>query len=305
MWSCIVCEKSFEFNYILKRHHSRNKRCNDLLKKIEEINAIENDKMELERSLRKKNEKYSRLKTIVLSVIDEKAELLEKLEIMSKENTRLKQRTLELSYRAELAETKYNVSKENDEINKQKDQMSLEKDRALLEAIKSKNNSNKTIINNNTLVIQDFSIKQVNEFNADMDELTDVIYMKSVAEACRHMLEKYYWTLPPNIKVADQARKKILIVKDSEWVQEPMKELAHQLYHKSFKKIAMKCIREKIDEHKDFLSNPLNMRKYEEQEKHREEIMKWEGIEHTWDYFDSQELHNPIMISVKNLTENQ
>lgn len=297
MFVCIVCDKSFEFQCRLDRHISRNRTCQETSKKI---NEIEKSREELARSLEKRNEKYSRLKAATRVIVDEKDELsqkfdelLKKLEVMSKENEELKrkQETLGLSHRAELAEAKYHTSKEKDQV--------------IMEAVKNKNGNNKTIINNNTVVIQDFSIKQVNEYNADMEELTDVIYMKSVSEACRHMLEKYYWTLPPNIKVADQARKKILIVKDNQWVQESMKELAHQLYHKSFKKIAMKCIREKIDEHKDFLSNPLNMRKYDEQERHREEIMKWEGIEHTWDYFDSQELHNPMMISIKNLTETE
>lgn len=287
MFICDVCKQAFDKKFNLSRHKSSNKYCRLIgtyLTEIEELKGINE----------KRAAKCVQLKNALKFVIKENKEFKSELNHVMKEKEQLSKDYNELRYQYGIAQ-----ATADERINT----VNAVKDTAVEISKNNKAQTNKTVINN-TVVIQDFRIKQANEFDVNTEELTDVIYMKSVVEACRHMLEKYYWTLPPNIKVADQARKKVMIMRDNKWVQENLKELSHQIYHKSFKRLALKCIQDKLDEHEDFLSNPLNMRKHEEKEKRREEIMKWEAIGQTWDQFDSQDLQNPMMISIKNLTDN-
>jgi hypothetical protein len=217
------------------------------------------------RELKRINDKYSRLKEATRAVVEENKELRIKL-------------------------------KEREELT----------DKIILSFSSSKSKQTKIKINNNNhhntnVVLQDFTIKSAQEINPDYDELADVIYNKSVIEACHFMIEKYYKTIPPNIKVADQARKKIFVVRNNQWVQENIDVLAHQLFHRSLKRLAFNCIQRKIDEHEEFLDDPLNRGKIEELEYHREELEKWKRTQIIWNSYTSQDFHKPLMIACGNI----
>ncbi len=272
MFNCAICGIKFNLPYLLNRHHEKNKRCKEHIAFTKTINEMRQSLEVLER----REEKYHKLKNLSKQVLYEKREL-------QKQNKELltQIKLLKSYHRAELAETKCDMYEK---------------------AGGSVKNSHNTIINNNTTIIQDFSIKPASAFNVDTKELTDIIYNKDILEVCKYILEKYYWTLPPNIRVADQARKKIFVAKGNKWIQENVKELSHQLFHQSLKPMADLCINEKIYEHKDFVDNPINVLKPDERDQHFDELLKWDAIKQLWDNFDSPNLQGTLMMSVDNLT---
>ena len=269
MFTCIVCDKSFEFECRLSRHHSRNQKCKEMTIKMSKQNDLN---QKLTQSLEKREEKYYKLK-------EASKLILEKNRALQQEIEQLRQEREKLSHRAEIAEVKYDT----------------------YEKASQKCTTNNTIINNTT-IIQDFSIKPVTAININLPELTEIVYNNDILQACKYMLEKYYWTLPPNIRVTDQARKKLFVAKNNQWIQENVKELSHQLFHQSLKPIAYKCIKAKIDEHEKIYNNPEIMKFPEEREAQFDELLKWDAIKRLWDDFDTPSLQGTLMMSVHNLT---
>jgi len=274
MICCSSCGKEFKFQCLLLRHCEINKNCREKIKLIDTIDG-----------LKKREEKYYKLKKFSRQLFDDKKLLEQKNKKLLSKIKSLESKLSEIKHKNEIAESKCGVyEKMSGTVNNN-----------------NSNNIHKTIINNNT-IIQDFSIKPASAFNVDTKELTDIIYNKDILEVCKYIFEKYYWTIPPNIRVADQARKKIYVSKGNKWVQENVKELSHQLFHKSLKPMAYRCINDKIDEHKDFVDNPINVLKPDERDNHFDELLKWDIIKQLWDDFDTPNLQGTLMMSVDNLT---
>jgi len=280
MNSCSICGLQFKFPYLLIRHHKNNKRCKEI---ITFTNTID--------GLKKREEKYYKLKELSRQLFDDKKLLEQKNKKLLSKIKSLEIKLSEIKHKNEIAESKCGVyEKMSGNVNNNSNNSN------------SNNIHNTKIINNNNTIIQDFSIKPASAFDVDTKELTDVIYNKDILEVCKYMFEKYYWTIPPNIRVADQARKKIYVSKGNKWVQENVKELSHQLFHKSLKPMAYRCIKDKIDEHKDFVDNPINVLKPDERDNHFDELLKWDIIKQLWDDFDTPNLQGTLMMSVDNLT---
>ena len=277
MYHCIICDRTFDYKSLYERHHLKNKVCKEMTNKIIKLTqSLEKGKdkcNKLSQSLEKREEKYYKLKEVSKLI-------LEQNKVLQQEIKQLRQERVKLSHRAEIAEVKYDT----------------------YEKASQKCTTNNTIINNNTTIIQDFSIKPVTAFNIDLPELIDVVYNKDILEACKYMLEKYYWTLPPNIRVTDQARKKLFVAKNNQWIQENVKELSHQLFHQSLKPMAYECIKAKINEHEKIYNNPEIMKFPDIREAHFDELLKWDAIKKLWDDFDTPSLQGTLMMSVHNLT---
>jgi len=83
---CIVCNKYFMFQCRLKRHHSRNKKCKDVTVKITNyINTI-NDFTE---NLRKREEKYYKLKMYAKILLEQNKTFTQQIEQLVDEKDKL------------------------------------------------------------------------------------------------------------------------------------------------------------------------------------------------------------------------
>jgi len=305
MYICQVCDKEFLYPSVLAKHQTRNKTCNRLLIVL---NNYVKENEELKNKLVKSNKKKKEIISFLKILLREK-------DLIIKENERAKEKYNELknAYEQKIQEL-HDMTKQLCIAETKADERSqavktvgtMIKDTA----VEMSKNSNKTINkntttnnNNNNIVIQDFVIKPLSFDQIDIQELTQFIYDHGVTECCQYMLEKYYWTLPPNIRVADQARKKVMVMEDNQWVQKNLKELSHKLVQKSFKKAALHCIRWKRDEHKNLLKCKMDIDEdvNDNEEFHHDEISKWNCIEETWDKYNTEEFQKPLMMSVDNL----
>ena len=303
MFKCTACKGEFSQQSSLNRHQRKNKFCSVLKQKIDELkNQYSLSIKEYMDENIKLKDKCSRLKSALRGVAEERDQYKRKYEEHEKNIQNLVKDKLQLeievakiiddnrsiNHKLQIAETK--VVEKEAAVNMVYDI-----------AKNSKGNTNKTVINNNTLVIQDFRVKPAEELRGHKDTITDFIREHSVVEACQYFLKEFYWSIPPNIDLKDQARKKIFVLRNNKWEQENMQQLVHKLYHKSFQKIAFECIQDRIDYHEDWLSNPLNMRKTEQRRFHDDELMVWGGIKETWDQFRAEDLHQPFMVTINNL----
>ena len=307
MFKCKTCEKSFIQKCHLNRHMRESNLCRTLKERNEE-NQKEIDRLRrqveelfsIKQLAEKRKIKCDQLKDAVRLLLDERTtsmttieELERKLADKDKKHQaeifKLNDDKNYLFHKLCIAETRVEEKQQAAEM--------------VVEVAKNKKSSgNKTIINN-TVVLQDFRIMPVREFAADFGELTDIIREKGVEKVCQHILEKYYWTIPPNIIINDQARKKISVVRGNKWVQESWDSLVHELYYKCFQKIAFRCIDDRIDYHQDYLDNPLNVRDYEQRARHQDELQMWKYIKETWDNYRTKDLYLPLMVSIKNAQE--
>jgi len=306
MIQCDFCQNEFKNKFSLIRHQENNKYCLFITKHVKE-----NEK--LKDKLLKSNEKKKELKSFLKILLREKDLIIKENERSNKKfeekynelKNAYEQKTQELHDMTKqlcIAETKADERSQT-----VKTVGTMIKDTAV-EMSKNSNktiNKNTTTNNNNNIVIQDFVIKPLSFDQIDIQELTQFIYDHGVTECCQYMLEKYYWTLPPNIRVADQARKKVMVMEDNQWVQKNLKELAHKLVQKSFKKAALHCIRWKRDEHKNLLKCKVDIDEddSDNEEFHHDEISKWNCIEETWDKYNTEEFQKPLMMSVDNLSK--
>ena len=290
MFVCEFCQVEFKNKFSLIRHQGNNKYCLIIAKHIR-------DKEQLTNKLNKTTERKKELKSFLKITLREKD-----LEKKEKERYRdaYEQKTQELNDMSKqlcIAETKA------DERSQTINTVGTMIKETAVEVSKNSNktiNKNTTTTTNNNIVIQDFTIKPLCFDQIDIQELTQFIYDHGVTECCQYMLEKYYWTLPPNIRVADQARKKVLVMEDNQWVQKNLKDLAHKLVHQSFQKAALHCINWKRNEHKNLLKAKI-VDDEEDEEHHYDEIFKWNCIEETWQQYNSEEFQKPLMMSVDNL----
>ena len=298
MPSCEICHKTFNRNYHLTRHKQESEYCNLLRERLSEIEELKSQLTQMESVAERRKEKCRKLKDALRSTLAEKEVLATKKEQRESENVKLKEEVKKLNsdreflyHKLSLAETRI---EEKDKADERADMIIRELSR------NGRKTSNKTIINNN-IVIQDFRIKPASEFSGHYEEITKVISDHSIEYTCRYLLERFYNHIPPNIQLADQARKKIFIVRQKKWVQEDLEELVHKLYHKSFKRLALNCINEQIDMHEELIVNPII--NDEEKEKYEDEILRWNGIRITWEKFDSRKLHKPMLVTLNNLKD--
>ena len=312
MFSCTICNMTFDKKFNLTRHQGKSKWCMTVAQKTSEIEGLKKTVNEFTALANKRRSKCKKLKDALKTVIEQEKSLSEQLDIERKstrglkserdryesENTKLKKEVKKLSsdreflyHKLSLAETRI---EEKDKADERADMIIRELSR------NGRKTSNKTIINNN-IVIQDFRIKPASEFSGHYEEITKVISDHSIEYTCRYLLERFYNHIPPNIQLADQARKKIFIVRQKKWVQEDLEELVHKLYHKSFKRLALNCINEQIDMHEELIVNPII--NDEEKEKYEDEILRWNGIRITWEKFDSRKLHKPMLVTLNNLKD--
>lgn len=282
MYNCLICNKQFNHKGHFTKHVNDNVKCNT----IKELN-------QLQQLVNKKKEKYNKLKIIANDIFNEKniaqAKIIE-LEKMLKDQKKKHKKEI------------YNL---NDEKNLYYHEMIVaqqrmeERSRTTKEMIEM-SKTNNTIINN-TVVLQDFRIMPVKEFSDDdLNQITDVIRDNDVYKVCLHILKEYYGTIPPNIIIQDQARKKISLVRNNRWVQESWNNLIDDLYYRSFQKVAYMCIDRVQDKHRAELEY---INDYDEKQKYKNEIEIWGYIRQTWNNCKSRDLSNSLIVDIKNAQE--
>ena len=301
MHTCTLCKKQFNQTGHYNRHIRNNAVCNAIKEKQKEIEDLQKKCLLLEEVADKRKEKFNKLKIMTLDLIDYKnsaTEIIKKLKREQKEQEKKHQKEI------------YNLQ---DEKNLLYHDMMIAKTRVeeketatdkIIEAVKVNNKSstqNNTIIQNNTVVLQDFRIMPVKEFSdEDLDKITDVIRDNDVYKVCLYILQHYYYTIPPNIIIQDQARKKISLVRNNEWVQANWNNVVDDLYYRSFQQIAYTCIGRVQEKHRNLLKSADGS---EEKERYEDEILIWDFIRQTWDNCKPRDLSNPLIVGVKNAQE--
>ena len=79
---CVICDKYFTYPSILARHHSRNRACRETIIKINKIN-------ELTENLRKREEKYNKLKMYTKLLLEQNKTFTQQIEQLVDEKDKL------------------------------------------------------------------------------------------------------------------------------------------------------------------------------------------------------------------------
>lgn len=290
MLYCEFCEQNFSRKFSFERHLKTSKFCKAMRNCNEDKCRLVTELDHVKNMLNQRKEKCMRLKETLRNVIIDRNEILEENQKLQDEITRLKEKMKDDYYchKLQIAETR--VEEKEKSVQMMADVAKNTKG----------STSNKTVINNtNNIVIQDFRVLPAKELESDTDEITQVIAENSVDDVCRYLLKTYYHSIPPNIKLVDQARKKIYVARDNKWVQENLESLVHKLFCICFQKVAYNCIDNRLLHYNQVLENPIASRKKKDDA--NDQIIVWESIRKTWEDFDINKLQKSLMITIDNL----
>jgi hypothetical protein len=232
MFQCDICGSAYKRNGTLLLHQRRSKICSGARKKMEELKKHQE---EITEEIKKKEEVYE----------ETCKKLVEECKVKMEE-TDDKRINDTMNLHRELEETKDKLDYSNRELEFKEKEINMKQD--FIDDLK------KTLLRQSEIIaihgiggnaikkeeptvditkIPEFKYTSFDDLSSDeKDKIATVMRDKDLTDTYTYVFKKYYITQPPNIKIKDYNRGKMLIFKDKKWQDITFDELNYNTFVK-------------------------------------------------------------------------